>query len=138
MSYKTNFQEKLVTNQQIEELKDNYVKKNYTFINAKRPANLPDANEFAYSLDEIEDYIAYFKAEAAKKGLKNLGLKIVLGQYPEDRIFGKHQNPNTKGYQTICIVPTAENETIQTLEEGTQKSANGISGLDFGTLRPPY
>ncbi|QLE02987.1 hypothetical protein HX109_15945 [Galbibacter sp. BG1] len=46
------------------------------------------SHEFWWSVSELEEYIAYFKEEAKKKGYKELGLRFSLGKYEDDEKEG--------------------------------------------------
>lgn len=75
---------------------------NYVSIiekNQSRSLGEEECREFWWPLEEIEEYIAYVKDEAAKKGYKNLGLRFYLGKYE-----GK------KRQTTLFIAPTRKGE----------------------------
>ncbi|MDG3582152.1 MULTISPECIES: hypothetical protein [Galbibacter] len=44
--------------------------------------------EFWWSVDELEEYIKYFKEEAKQKGYTDLGLRFSLGMYEDDEKDG--------------------------------------------------
>ncbi len=139
----TDYREHFISSQLVKELVSIYDRKNYSYINSKRDASTPDAKEFWFPLEVIEEYIAYVKREAKNLGLKELGLKIKLGQYPEDRTIGPLQKANTKGYQTVCLIPTTKTISISAeVEEDKNTSGNqeikGISAMNFATICPPY
>lgn len=133
----TDYREHLISAQLVQELVTLYEQKNYAAVNAGRPSATPDSKEFWFPLEVIEDYIAYIKDEASKKGYTNLGIKIKMAQYPEDRIVGPLQKPNTKGYQTVCLVPTADSGTSVPGQSAGKPEAQGISAMNFGTMTPP-
>ncbi|MDR2206233.1 MAG: hypothetical protein LBE36_08790 [Flavobacteriaceae bacterium] len=127
----SNFEDRLISYELMSELVRNFETDNYEKINAGRATNLPDSKEYWYSLEVLEDYINYVKTEAAKKKYTNLGIKIKLAQYPENKLVGKLQSEKTRGYQTVCLVPTTETQGE------TNREIEDVSGLNFANMCPP-
>ncbi len=128
----TNFREHLIDIKLVRELIDNYEKKNYVAINSKRAVDRPDSREYIFPFEVLEDYFDFIKEEAKRCRYTNLQIVIKMGQYPDDRIVGPLQKPETKGYQTICFVPQYTETQDDVCVDG------GLPGLNFGTLQPPY
>ena len=125
------YRDYLINADTVREMVTNYEKKNYSEINSKRPASKPDSKEYWYPIEVLLEYLQFVKETAEKQGLKEVGIKIKLAQYPEDKIVGPLQKENTKGYQTICLVPTEGASTAGKPESKT------ISAMNFGTIAPP-
>ncbi len=98
-----------------------------------------DCREFWYSIDEIEEYIKYFKKKAKKLGLKpkNLGLRVYLGTYPATE--EKHD-----GLSTIFFAPTVKKKPKSKGKEGAlvddsqEENIYSISPMNLGgTGWPP-
>ncbi|WP_299678729.1 hypothetical protein [uncultured Tenacibaculum sp.] len=93
-----------------------------------------DVRDYYYDLEVLEQYIAYFKAEAKKKGYDNLGLRIHLGAYPNQEHY------NEPGNSTIFIMPThkLEDKNKRLLLNSDVLNAEGIDALNLATGgRPP-
>lgn len=84
----------------------------------------PDNRSSWYSLEEIENFLTYAKAQAQDLGLEMDGIRIYCGAYPEE-------NGET-GYSTTFIVPTSP----QTKDGGDNshdiKGANGLNRSTTG------
>lgn len=141
------FKEKLITYQQGKILYDNYTNSNYKVINATRPEDMPDSRAYWYSLEDLEGYINYVKTEGAAKGYKNLGIRIYMGEYPENGGFDPRQDPKYNGYQTVYLIPTQNNseteKSVQKLVQARSEDPDGneditdLSGMDLSSLSPP-
>ncbi|WP_299622590.1 hypothetical protein [uncultured Tenacibaculum sp.] len=53
-----------------------------------------------YSIETLENYIAYVKQLSKEKGIELTGINFVSGSYPENTSHGK------PGYQNIMLMPT--------------------------------
>ena len=88
-----------------------------------------DVRDVWYDLEVLEQYIAYVKAEAQKKGYKNLGLRVHLGAYPNQ------ENYHSPGNTTFFFVPThnmgTENKNL-ILKNSDNITAEGIDALNYG------
>ena len=134
----------LITKELADILSTEYEQNNYALINSKRDKNLPDSKENSYDLEVLEGYIQYVKTEAAKKNIKNVSITIKYGQYPKNTVIDPRQNPAYKGYQTLFLSPiykpspkTAKGSATA-IDEAEPQSIDGILGLDFGQISPPY
>lgn len=59
-----------------------------------------------YSLDELENFIAFSKHEALKNGYKMDGVRVYIGVLPDDEKY-----KDKKGYLTTFISPTGNKNT---------------------------
>lgn len=145
------YKEKLITQEQENILDEVYTKFNYSYINEKRDPKLPDSREYWYSLETLESYIAFVKREAKAKGYENVGIKIKMGQYPEQGGFDPRVPAKYNGYQTIYFKPTGTEATpnkAQVKKDNKSETSSqdflkgedldGIPGMDVSNLRPPY
>lgn len=113
-----------------------YENGNYKLINSTRKE--PDSKEVYYDLEVLEGYIAFVKVEAAKKGIKNPGIKVVMGQYPKDRVIDPRQEEIYKGYQTSYFKPVENLNVAKAQSGGDDGDGMGdVPGLNMGTLCPP-
>lgn len=98
---------------------------------------MPDSRSSWWSIDDLEQYIAYAKAQAAAKNLKVDGMRIYFGAYPKD-----YSDDDVAGYSTLFIVPTGTkaygeagminfNSFLQSSEDLE------IAPLNMGHLRKP-
>lgn len=132
----SNLKEHLITEKLAEELAKNYEKTNYSSINARRPAEKPDAKEFKFSFEVLDAYFTLLKSQISKDEYKKLTISIQLGQYPEDRVVGPLQDPRTKGYQTVCLMPVFDESSLENKTTDTSAAAP-LPGLNFAGLCPP-
>ena len=64
--------------------------------------DIVDTREFWFSLETLEQYFRYVKAEGKRLEKSNLGIRVYLGVYPEE---AGYPDP---GLTTVFFVPTAE------------------------------
>ena len=98
-------------------------------LQAKGTIQGEDVRDVWYDLEVIEQYIAYVKAEAKKKGYENLGLRVHLGAYPNEE--GYHNPGNT----TFFFVPTYQNTSASknlVYKNSDNITAEGIDALNYG------
>lgn len=133
----SNLEKHLITNKESAILAEEYEKSNYVAINAKRPTKKPDSKTYTYDLEVLQEYINLIREGMEKKGIKNKGIKISLGQYPE-RGFDSRLDPIYNGYQTIFF--SAEDLDSPKGKAGSEDGDDpeGLPNLDFGQLCPPY
>lgn len=127
----------LITQKESILLAAEYEKSNYESINQKRPINKPDSKYYIYDLDVLQEYITLIRDGMEKKGIKNKGIRITLGKYPEKN-FDERLNPLYKGYQTIFFSP--ENLDFSTESKDVLNKTKGINelpNLNFGQICPP-
>ncbi|MEL4308474.1 hypothetical protein [Joostella sp. CR20] len=85
------------------------------------------ASQFWWSVEELEEYIAYFKQEAKDKGYTDLGLRFSLGKYEDDDKDG-----NLSGF----IMPTGV-KTTKALADDPEMIEDVDSYNDSMTGWPP-
>lgn len=73
-----------------------------------------------YSLETIENYIAYVKQLSQEKGIEFTGINFVSGAYPEDADYG------TPNYQHIMFVPTTNVEGKEISFDPVQSSKGDV------------
>jgi len=97
-----------------------YVENQYAVINRYNESHgdkEPDSRETLFSLDEIENYVAYVKENAQALGLTDLGIRVYQGAKEVDG----------KKFTTVFFVPTSEGNNVME-----------ILCLNLGTYgRPP-
>lgn len=95
-----------------------------------------DANAVWYSLEELENYIAYVKKQGAEKGYVVDGIRLYMGVYSTTEAESK------AGYSTIFLAPTGQ----QSKGGSQQKSATNkegspdileINAMNFGSMGNP-
>ena len=59
-----------------------------------------DSREFWWSVEELEEYLAYVKAESASQGIENPGIRVYFGAYSSKKC--RHG----KGLSTLFFAPT--------------------------------
>ena len=117
-------------------LVDEYDKSNYVAINARIPAEKPDSKTITYDLEILQDYINLIREGMEKMGIKNKGIKVNFGKYPEKE-FDPRLNPLYKGYQTIFFSPEDLDSTHKKQNIGKERGPEDLPNLDFGQLCPP-
>lgn len=127
----------LITKKESNLLLAEYDKSNYAAINEKRPGKKPDSKSYTYDLDVLQDYINLIRDGMEKLGIKNKGVRINMGKYP-DNSSDPRLDPIYKGYQTIFFSP----ENLDSSADRTNLRAVGdeedLPNLDYGQLCPPY
>lgn len=93
----------LITEQFAKELNQNYINSRASLISGS--IGKDDADSAWFSLEEMENYLAYIKSEAASKEIALNGIRIYLGVYPENATHG-----DSAGMTTVFLSPTAPNE----------------------------
>lgn len=131
----SNLQKHLITKSESEVLAREYETSNYAAINKIRPAAKPDSKTYTYELEVLQDYINLIRDGLEKEGVKNKGIKISLGKYPESG-FTDRLDPKYKGYQTVFFTAVDLDDKSEN-ESDKKKGSGGLPGLDFGQLCPP-
>ena len=127
----------LITNREGQSLAAEYEKSNYAVINDKRPSSKPDSKFYTYDLEVLQEYINLIRDGMEKKGIKNKGIRITLGQYPESG-FDSRLNPIYKGYQTVFFSAHNLDSNTDTNNEPTDDPGEELPDMNFGQLCPPY
>lgn len=132
----------LISAAQAQVLSDEYNNKNYKVLNAGKTD--PETKEVYYDIEVLQDYINYVKAEAKKQKIKNVGITIAFGQYPNNGNFDNRLKKQYQGKQTVYLKATTKPLSgagkvgmggNSEVENNTRISE--ISAFDFGNLTPP-
>jgi hypothetical protein len=104
-----------------------------------------DANAAWYSIEELENYIAYVKNKGQSNNIEVTGIRIYLGVYPNDpKNFGEKA-----GMTTIFLAPTKKNlnpkgdknSEIQRFASAARAEENvdvtAIDALNYGGMGNP-
>jgi hypothetical protein len=92
-----------------------------------------DANAIWYSLEELEDYIAYIKSEALAKNYVVDGIRFYLGAYPKDANLGVKSEMTT-----IFLTPTGKKANDYTGVGATgSPDISDIAPMNYGTMGIP-
>lgn len=125
----------LISAEMASDLEKNYKKYRSTLIDSTY--NMEDANAIWYSIDELENYIAYVRTQTKEKGVTMDGIRFYMGVYPSS-------NKEKAGMTTIFMVPTQAANDINTggmnySFQGDSRDITGIEYLNYGTSGlPPY
>jgi len=84
-----------------------------------------------FSIEELENYIAYTKEQATEKGKNLTGLNVYFGAYPTE---GKH--PKDSNLSTIFFAPTTETSKLDIADLSTESDTE-LDGLNAGTIGWP-
>lgn len=132
----------LISAAQAKVLSDEYTNKNYRVLNVGKSD--PETKEVYYDIEVLQDYIDYVKAEAKKKKIKNVGITIAFGQYPNNQNFDSRLKKEYQGKQTVYLKATAKplSGSGKVGIGGTnpieiENSFEDFSAFDFGQLTPP-
>ena len=93
-------------------------------LNFKQKIKGQDVRDVTFDLQEMKQYIAYVEAEAKKKGLNGLGLRVYFGAYPKNDT--KTKSP---GYSTVFFMPTHQSKS----SKGQDEIIEGVDGLNRAT-----
>lgn len=85
---------KCISIEEAKELQNNWIKSRGATITSSRGAQ--DASDFTFSLAEMEEFLAYVRAESAKQGVLNPGIRIYFAAY--------NNSKSTKA--TVFLAPT--------------------------------
>lgn len=138
------YKKKLITKEEAHVLFDEYSKTNNIILTKSRNGN-PDSRWYWFSLEEMEGYIQYVKKNAEKQKLKDVGIRIYMGKYPEDHPKDRMAKPHFGGYQTIFLMPTVKNKKAfdensklkRTDFEDENKDLETIQPMNMTNLSPP-
>jgi hypothetical protein len=118
----------LITPAEAKTLNDAYTKR--CELISKDITKRPDNRSSWYALEDIENFIAYAKAQAKELGHEMNGIRIYCGAYPE--VDGK------AGYSTSFIIPTTSGDGKELDEDVDNPDLSGGNGLnDGGKGMPP-
>ena len=116
----------LITPEFAIELNRNYIN---TRSNVIRTAlGYEDANALWYSIEELENYIAYVKTEAEAIGYIADGIRIYMGAYPNNPEYG-----DNAGMTNLFLCPTGYPES----EPASKSDIADIDPMNMGTMGQP-
>lgn len=116
----------LITPEFAIQLNRNYINERSDIIS--EAIGYDDVNAVWYSIEELENYIAYVKTEAANLGYIADGMRLYLGVYPPDPEYG-----DKAGMTNVFLAPTG-------YEEGsapTKYDIADINPMNMGTTGNP-
>lgn len=133
----SNLKKHLITKREGKSLADEYERINYDAINARRPSSKPDSKFYIYDLEVLQEYINLIRDGMEKIGIKNKGIKVTLGKYPESG-FDPRLDPLFNGYQTIFFSAHDLDSSRQNKSADSDESREELPLMNFGQLCPPY
>lgn len=138
------YKKKLISSREGRVLYDEYSRTNNVILTQYRNGE-PDSRWYWFSVEDMEGYIKYIKETARKQKLKNPGIRIYMGKYPVNHPKSKMAKPEYAGYQTIFLVPTAQNlkkdsttamsRSMKSTDENT--NVTEMQYLNMTNLAPP-
>jgi hypothetical protein len=131
--------QQLITSELAKDLNQRYIEERHKLISTT--IGKEDATAIWYSINELENYIAYLKAQGLQKGYDVKGIRFYLGVYPQNATYAEKA-----GLTTIFLAPTG-NKIVQKggFTSFTQKQTArqnevdivDIAPLNFGTMGNP-
>lgn len=121
--------EQTISIKQAEVLQQEFVQTRADAIN--QHLGYEDTRDFWFSIETMEDYIAYVKSEGTAKGYNNMGIRVYFAAYPKNM---KEEGADP-GYSTVILVPTTQTDTPE--RQGffpmapNNTTASGISALNY-------
>lgn len=130
----------MITAGQARLLSDEYTNQNYKILNAGKRD--PETKEVYYDIEVLQDYINYVKSEAKKNKIKDVGITIAFGQYPNNGSFDNRLKKEYQGKQTVYLKATSKSESTKvgmggSIRDADQSKLDQIGAFDFGQLTPP-
>lgn len=114
----------LITKEEATELSKRFAKKNKLI---SRSIGKPGNCSTWYSLEELEEYIAYIKAESTAKGYNIDGIRFYMGSYSKSNSSKEKQKQTT-----IFLAPTGD----KVAQEKTIAMAAPTSSPDIEEIEP--
>jgi len=122
---------KLITPQEARKLNEHFVNTRSAALDkiVEKESGKPnekDAISSWFSIDDIEEYIAYVNKEGAEQGITVDGLRIYFGAY------SKNENkPEKKNLSTVFLVPTqAKVGSLQKDSAAAKAGSSDIEDMD--------
>ncbi|MDY8138070.1 hypothetical protein [Aquimarina sp. 2201CG5-10] len=97
----------------------------------KKKLGFEDAREFHWSVAELEEYLAYVKQESAEQGIKNPGIRMYYGAYPEKKC------KMGRGYSTLFLTPTGAPARSGGKDGGDEPNNYNIDSFNSGSSGIP-
>lgn len=135
------YKKKLISYREGRVLFDEYTRTNHEVLMMSRNGE-PDSRWYWFSLEDMEGYIKYVKENAKKQKLKNPGIRIYMGKYPMNHPKNRMAKPEYAGYQTIFLVPTAQQRNrinAKSRSASTEENTDvpSIESMNMTNLAPP-
>jgi hypothetical protein len=139
MEEKTVKPKQLITKEFAKLLNENYNKTRLPLINLA--IKKEDANAIWFSIDVLENYIKYIKAEATKQKFQIDGIRFHFGAYPVDKKYEEKS-----GLTTLFLAPTATkkikvtaaSKEVTTVEKSLkQQESFDVAPLNYGSIGNP-
>jgi hypothetical protein len=139
MEEKTVKPKQLITKEFAKLLNENYNKTRLPLIS--EAIKKEDANAIWFSIEVLENYLKYVKAEATKQKFQIDGIRFHFGAYPEDKKYEEKS-----GLTTLFLAPTAikKNKTVIANKEATatekslkQQESFEVEALNYGSIGNP-
>ena len=131
----SNLKDHLITAEESAALAGAYTNSNYAEINRLRPAGKPDSKVYRIDLAVLQDYIDLINREMEARGIKEKGIKITLGKYP-DKSTDPRLKKEYEGYQMVFFSPAdMAEESIP--PKMTMGKMGEIPDLNFMDISPP-
>ncbi|WP_299888071.1 hypothetical protein [uncultured Lacinutrix sp.] len=86
----------------------------------------PDNRSSWWSLDDIENYLAYAKHQTDSLGFPMDGVRVYLGAYPDTKV----DSTTVVGYTTMFMVPTSSKLNIKGGSGAAYRAGGDVSGAD--------
>ena len=124
----------LISNEKAKELNQNFIAAKTN--SKKNLSDKEDANALWYSLQTLENYIAYIKTEGNTKGYDVDGIRFYFGVYSDTETKDK------AGYTTLFLSPTGKLKTknliSRTIDSSTDsKDIIELQPMNFGGMGNP-
>jgi len=138
---KTNLPKGLITAAEAKELNQQFIKTRSKELNKiieklDNKPNKQDSLSTWFSLEELENYIAYVKEEGTKKGIVVNGLRVYLGAYKKNV-----KDASKNNYSTVFFAPTQAKKAVlqKSSSDYTESSSdiNSMDALNMGTIGGP-
>jgi len=118
---------------QVEEARD--LQKNWCNTRSQKlhkKMGFEDTRDFWWSVEELEEYLAYVKQESTKQGIKDPGIRFHLGSY------SPKQCKMNRGYTTLFMAPTGTKPGARGKDgDGGNDPNYNIAPYNFGELGNP-
>ncbi|GAA3511993.1 hypothetical protein GCM10022393_27140 [Aquimarina addita] len=131
MAAKKQKPKKCISKKEAKELHDNWCNQREGHL--KKRLGFEDTREFWWSVEELEEYLAYVKSESNKQGIDHPGIRIYMGAYSKAKCKMK------RGYSTLFMVPTGAPAKSLGKENAEQPNNYDIDAYNRGgSGRPPH
>lgn len=128
---KSNLPKGLITSAEAKELNQQFIKTRSKQLNKiieklDNKPNKKDSLSTWFSLEELENYIAYVKEQGVKKGITVNGLRVYLGAYKKNV-----KDASKNNYSTVFFAPTqAKKGVLQKSSSDYTESSSDIEDID--------